>query len=153
MINDGRLKLGSFIVAGAGFLDSLYLSWTKLAHTEVYCAGSSNCQTVNSSPYAEIAGVPIAILGIGAYLSLLVLLALERHGGFWRANSPLIFFGISLAGVLYSIYLTYIELFVLRAICPYCLVSAIALVVLLILAIFRLSRDQAELTPIGNGGD
>lgn len=146
------LRLSKFFVASVGLIVSLYLTWVKLAHTEIFCAGSSDCQTVNSSPFAEIAGVPIAILGVGAYLTILVLLYLERRDGFWKGNSILLIFGISLIGMLYSVYLTYIEIAVLRAICPYCVVSAIAMVLLLGLTIVRLMLGSERTSPIRGGG-
>lgn len=139
-----KLRITSFIIAAIGLLDSLYLSYSKLSHTEVYCAGSGNCQTVNSSVYSEIAGIPIAFLGVAAYLIILALLFMEGQGDFWKENSPLIIFGMTLAGTLYSIYLTYIEIAVLKAICPYCVVSAIAQALLLIVAVVRLFRPMPE---------
>ena len=125
-----------------GIIDALYLSYVKLAHQEVYCGGSGACDTVNNSPYAEISGIPIAYLGLGAYILILILLLLEGRGDFWANYSPLIVFGMSLAGMLYSIYLTYIELAVLRAVCPYCVVSAIAITILFILSLVRLLKSQ-----------
>ena len=147
-----KLWLSSVIVTVIGLLDSLYLSAVKLMNTEVYCAGSANCETVNSSRYSEIAGIPIAFLGAAAYLAILAILFLERQGGFWKENSPLIIFGITLAGTLYSVYLTYIEIAVLRAICPYCVISAIAQVVLLVLAVLRLIRVEPEPSFARRGG-
>jgi uncharacterized membrane protein len=147
-----KLRLASFAITAVGLLDSLYLSWVKLSHTEVYCGGSSNCETVNSSVYSEFAGIPIAYLGVGAYLVVLALLLLEGRGGFWKENSSLLIFGISLAGVLYSAYLTYIEIAVLRAICPYCVVFAITLVLLLIVTVLRLARPQPETNFARRGG-
>jgi uncharacterized membrane protein len=81
---------------------------------------------------------------MGAYIAIIILLYLERQKGFWYANAPLIIFGITLAGTLYSAYLTYIEVAVLYAICPYCVVSAIVMVLLLIIAIIRLVRGTPE---------
>lgn len=132
------LKIGSYLLAGIGLLDSLYLTWVKLAHAQVYCGGSSQCDTVNNSPYAEVAGIPVALLGMGAYLAVIVLLYLESRSGFWRENAKLIVFGISLAGVLYSAYLTYLEIAVIHAICPYCVVSAVVMLLLFGLSIIRL---------------
>jgi uncharacterized membrane protein len=59
-------------------------------------------------------------------------------------------FGISFAGVLFSAYLTYIEVAVLHAICPYCILSAIVMVILLALTITRLVRNQGEPDLIPN---
>ena len=139
-----KLRLTSFIIAAIGLLDSLYLSYSKLSHTQVYCAGSGNCEMVNSSVYSEIAGIPIAFLGAAAYLVILIVLYLEGKGDFWKENSPLIIFGMTLAGTLYSIYLTFIEIAVLKAICPYCVVSAIAQVSLLFVTVVRLFRPAPE---------
>jgi uncharacterized membrane protein len=66
---------------------------------------------------------------------------MENRGDYWAEYGPIMVFGISLAGVLYSAYLTYVEIYVLRAICPYCVVSAVVLVLLLALATTRLVRD------------
>lgn len=140
------------IVAVIGLVDSLYLSAVKLMNTSVYCGGSANCETVNTSRYAEIAGIPIAFLGAAAYIAILGLLFLERRGGFWKENSPLVIFGLTLAGTLYSIYLTYLEIAVIHAICPYCVVSAIAQVVLLVLAILRLVQGEPEPNFARRGG-
>ena len=147
---DNKLRVISFILAIIGLVDSLYLSWIKVSGKLALCGPIGDCESVNSSKYAEIAGIPIAFLGAGAYLAILILLYLESIYHFWKEYSPLIIFGISLGGVLYSAYLTYLEIAVIRAICPYCVVSAIVLVFLLIISVLRLFRDQGELSSISN---
>jgi len=136
---DKKLRIGSAVVSLIGFLDSLYLSWLEFTHREAFCGGSGDCETVANSPYSDIAGIPIAVLGIGAYLVILGLLYLEQRGEFWREYTPLIIFGISLVGVIYSIYLTYIEIAVIYAICPYCVLSAIAMLLIFVMSIARLT--------------
>lgn len=148
----GYLRLISIILAVIGLLDSAYLTWVKIAHTEVYCGGSGDCQTVADSIYAEVAGIPIALFGMGAYLAILVLLYLEGRDDFWRQNSPLLIFGITLAGTLYSIYLTYIEIAVIYAICPYCVVSAVVMALLFIIAIVRMVRVSSVPTTSPDRG-
>jgi uncharacterized membrane protein len=143
-MNHRKLRIFSLILAGLGLLDSVYLTWVKIANRYALCGPIGDCESVNSSQYSEIYGVPIALFGAGAYLALILLLWLESRGGGWQEYGPMLVFGISFAGVLYSAYLTYIVIAVLRAICPYCVVSAIALVLLLILAILRLLGDQDE---------
>ena len=142
MSTNNIFRWASIVVAVIGLIDSIYLSYVKIANTEVYCGGSSACDTVNNSPYAELAGIPIAYLGLLAYIVILILLLVEDRGDFWGEYSPLIVFGMTLAGSLYSIYLTYIEVAVLKAICPYCVVSAIAMLLLLIFSIVRLYQVQ-----------
>jgi uncharacterized membrane protein len=87
-------------------------------------AGSAGCETVTSSSHSELLGVNIAVLGVLGYVLLLACAVLRgdgaRMGGFLFA---LIGFG-------YSVYLTYLELFVIEAICQWCLASAILMTVL-----------------------
>jgi uncharacterized membrane protein len=138
------LRVISMLLAAIGLIDSAYLFWVKIAHTEVYCGGSGECQTVANSPYSEIAGIPIAFFGMVAYVVILGLVLLEERNNFWRQNSPLMVFGITLAGTIYSLYLTYIEIAVLYAICPYCVVSAVVMTLLFIIALIRLVRENPE---------
>lgn len=130
----------SILLAVIGLIDSLYLTWVKLAHTAAFCGGVGGCETVNSSAYSQINGLPIAVLGAGAYLAMLALMRAERLGGSWSEWSVLGVFGLSLVGTLYSAYLTYIELAVLRAICPYCVVSAIVVTLVLTISVIRLRQ-------------
>jgi len=137
-----KLRWISIALALIGFADSIYLSWLKLTNGTAACANIGDCEAVNNSPYAEIAGIPIAILGAGAYLAMVFFLVIESRAEFWRENSSVIVFGLSLAGVLYSAYLTYVEVAILHAICPYCVISAILLVALLGISVVRLLRDD-----------
>ena len=145
MVEAGRkLNISMQIVALIGLLDSLYLTWVKLSHTEAACLpGIGNCETVNTSRYASIYGIPIALLGAGAYLTIFAILLLERRKGFWMDNGAMIIFGLSLIGLLYSAYLTYIELAVLHAVCPYCVLSALAILAIFLINLVRLTRNQA----------
>jgi len=152
MSTGSKLHWSSLIIAGIGLLDSLYLSYVKIINSQVYCGTSGQCETVNSSRYSEISGIPIAYLGLIAYLIILVLLFLETRSPFWKENSPLAVFGISLVGVIYSAYLTYIEIAVLHAICPYCVVSAIAMFLIFIIAIIRLVQVQTGTKPMPSRG-
>jgi uncharacterized membrane protein len=148
MVRDRNLYLGSILFALVGLVDSAYLTYAKLFHQQVICGGYQGCETVNTSPYSEIAGIPIALLGFGAYLAIFVLLILEQRGDFWSQNSPLLVFGISLAGVLYSAYLTYIELEVIHAVCFYCVISAVAITFLFLFSIMRLLLNPIETETI-----
>ena len=147
-----KIRIGTIIFAAIGLLDSIYLTWSKLAQRAVFCGGSNQCETVNSSVYSEIWGIPIAVLGVGSYLLILVLLILESRGGIWRGSGPLVVFGLSLVGVIYSIYLTYIEIAVLKAICPYCVVSAIVVTGIFILTLVRVVDVQTDVDPIRSRG-
>ncbi len=123
-----------------GLLDSIYLSWIKLSNQEALCSGIGSCDVVNGSEYSSIVGIPIAIFGAAAYITLLVALLGEQKNNFLKENGPLIVFGVSLFGFLYSLYLTYVELFVIYAICPYCVLSAIVMTVIFVLSWIRLRQ-------------
>ncbi len=138
-MNEIKLKITSIILTIIGLLDSIYLSWLKLGRDEISCAGG--CDEVNSSIYAEIFGIPVAVLGVFAYIIILIILLLKNKNDFWNEYSTIIVFIFSLIGVIYSIYLTYLELFVIHAICPYCVVSAVVLLLLLVSSILRLKLE------------
>ena len=144
MKTDRGLKIASIVIAAIGLLDSLYLTYIKLAHKEALCAGIGDCDVVNTSPYSEIMGIPIALIGAGAYIAILAFLFLEDRPGFLGENAKMIVFGLVFIGVLYSAYLTYLEIAVIRAICPFCVLSAIALLILLFLTIIRMLRVSEE---------
>jgi uncharacterized membrane protein len=141
---DGKMRRASILLAVLGLLDSIYLVWVKYTGTYALCGPIGNCESVNTSQYSEIFGIPISMLGAGAYAIIIVLLLLENRGQFWAEFGSMIVFGMSLVGVLYSIYLTYIEIAVLKAICPYCVISAIILFILLFLSGIRLSISLGE---------
>lgn len=128
-------------LAAAGAAIAGYLGWVALdAGQEAACGGVGNCGAVQGSRYAEIGGVPIALLGFGMYAALLALLAARRlwprlRGGEAppRALASLPF-ALAFGGTLYSAYLTYLELFVIEAICPWCVASAVVVTLIALLA-------------------
>lgn len=132
-----RILIGLAIL---GLLDSVYLTYIKVLEDGV-CTVSGGCAIVNTSPYASLAGIPIAAIGAVAYLAMLAVLWLEERNDFFAVNGSMIVFGMALIGVLYSAYLTYLELYVIHAICPFCVVSAVILVVMLAVSILRLRND------------
>lgn len=135
-----RLNLSGMILSALGVLDSAYLTFTKFTSSEVYCANIGDCNAVNNSPYAEIFGVPIALLGAGAYLLMLGLFWVEEKNEFWQEYTPIFLFILTLIGVIYSAYLTYVEIAILHKICIYCVFSAIFITLLFGLSIFKVVR-------------
>ncbi len=123
-----------FSLLGVGV--SSYLTVVHLRGGQYFCAGLGNCDYVNTSPYAELAGVPVALLGTVAYLAFIATaLASWRGAGVLAlVVAPLATFGIALGGLLFSAYLSYVEVFILHVICPWCVASA-----LLVTMIFALS--------------
>ena len=133
------------ITALIGLVDSAYLIWIKIANDKVYCLpGLGDCWTVNTSQYSQVFGIPISVFGVLGYLIILLVFLYQDRNNFLQNNHITLLFGMTLAGFLYSIYLTYLELFVINAICPFCVVSAISMTVLFVLSVIRLVKYQAE---------
>ena len=138
---DKRLSqlLMAFIVVG--FLVSVYMTIFKLTSNEKMCVGSKDCSVVNASRYSEVNGVPVAVIGMGGYASLLAVLLLERRPGFFKDNGTLIFFGISLVGFLFTVYLVFVEIALIKAYCPFCITSQVSMTIIFILSVVRLIKQ------------
>ena len=137
-----KLSIYALVAAIIGALDAAYLTWVKLSHNEVLCTpGIGDCYTVNTSRYSELYGIPVAIFGLAAFLLIIAIILLELRLPIIAENSTLAIFGISLIGVIYSAYLSYLEEFVIHAWCPYCVLSAIMMVVIFIVSLKRLKQE------------
>lgn len=135
------LRWLSVLLAGLGAIDAIYLTWIKVQReTALFCAPGEGCDIVNTSPYSEIAGIPIAVFGLGMYLLIIAALLTETRWAYGR----LTVFGLALTGTLYSAYLTYLELAVIHAICPYCVISAVLVAMLFVLALIRLRQPVVD---------
>jgi len=127
----------------AGIGVSSYLTWAHLAGQSVACGQSQDCDIVQQSVYSEVAGIPVALIGLAAYIILFLLTLVRGHiPEDLEDYVPLAVFGVSLIGVLYSFYLTYLELYIIYAICRWCVTSAI-----IITAIFLLSLPDLKVAP------
>jgi uncharacterized membrane protein len=135
-------RRAAIVLAALGLADSLYLTWIKLANATAVCAGIGDCELVNTSRYSEIAGLPIAAIGALAYSAILVLLLAEPRAGENSDFTKLGVFGFAFVGTLYSAYLTYVEIWILQAICPFCVASAVVITALLVISIIRLRTDD-----------
>jgi uncharacterized membrane protein len=139
-INGVRWLMILLTVAGLGV--SAYLMWGYTTPgVTLACGGSSGCETVKNSVYASLLGIPLPVMGLAAYTALLLLLLVSNRLMAWTAYIALAIFGISLVGVLYSAYLTYLELFVIEAICRWCVASAIIMAVIFGLSTLNLLRE------------
>ncbi len=125
--------IGVLALVGLGI--SLYLTWVYTTDRVAICLGSGGCETVQYSPYAWILGIPIPTLGAGAYLLVLSLAVLGLRGSQPAEWVVLGLFGTALVGLLFSAYLTFLELFVIHAICLWCAVSAVIQLFLFTLAV------------------
>jgi uncharacterized membrane protein len=127
-----RATLGLALV-GTGIAG--YLSWVHYGHLKIVClSGGGGCEKVQSSSYAELAGVPVAVLGLIGYALILASLALSEGDGAVAAAF------LSLVGFGFSLYLTWAELFRIHAICQWCVASACVMTLLTIVSVARVLR-------------
>ncbi len=139
----GRPLTLLFIIVGI-FVTS-YLSYLKLAEQKSVClsGGMINCEAVLNSRYSEVAllgsSVPIAYLGWLVYILLLAVWLWERRGANRDALIAL-FFGLNAFAWFYSMYLVYLQFFVLRAACPWCLTHEANITLLFVFTLFRLRQ-------------
>jgi uncharacterized membrane protein len=138
----GALGLPLVLVALAAAGVSGYLSVARLLGEPAACGPSHGCETVAQSEYSLLFGVlPVAYLGFGFSL-VLVGLALA----WWlraERRALLAAYGMLLLGTLFAAYLTYLELFVIKAICPWCVTFAITVVVDLVIAGLAMRRSSS----------
>ena len=127
-----------------GAADSIYLLIYKLTGNSHMCLGNGGCHDVNFSPYSVIYGIPVSVFGLSAYLAIVCILFLEGRLKIAKQNGPLAIFGMSLGGVAFTVYLTYLELYVIHAICPFCVASAVIITLIFILAIIRLVKQTVN---------
>jgi uncharacterized membrane protein len=142
----GKLCWVQVGLASLGLLDAAYLTYVKFVGASIACSGIGDCATVNNSAYSELAGIPIALIGALGYWALLGLFVAEERRPAWAEPLHFLQFGIALIGALYSVYLTYIEIAILRAVCPFCAFSAAMMVALFILSSIRLGEQAESLT-------
>lgn len=137
------------MLALIGVFVSVYLTLYKLGYIgELQCAVGS-CETVNTSRWATFLGLPVAAWGLGFYVSALALAFLgvqERHADSRALSVALV--ALTGWGVLFSGWLTYLELFVIGAICIWCVTSAVIVAVMFVvsLADLREFRDEVPAT-------
>jgi uncharacterized membrane protein len=137
-MSDRALARAMLALALLGAAIAAYLTWVHYAGIEPLCAGGSGgCERVQTSRYAELGGIPVALLGLGGYLAIAGALALAPAS----AARPVVAF-LALAGAGFSAYLTYLELFEINAICQWCVASAIVMGLLAVLAVTRLLRVE-----------
>lgn len=122
---EGTLRAVATFVAAFGVGVATYVAIADSGGGSPVClAGGSGCKTVAESSYSHLLGVNVAVFGIAGYLLLLVAALLGGDGARMAG------FGVSLAGFGFSLYLTYIELFKIEAVCQWCVASAVLMTVL-----------------------
>lgn len=131
--SEANLQRAIAFVAAVGVGVATYITIADSGGGAPACiAGGSGCQTVADSTYSHVAGVNIAVFGVVGYVLILATAFfandLARFGGFL----------LSLGGFGYSVFLTYLEIFKIEAICQWCVASAVVMTILFLLNATRL---------------
>jgi uncharacterized membrane protein len=128
-----KLPIVAAATALVGLADSIYLTVKHLAAEPVPCSIISGCETVLTSSYAEIAGIPLAGFGAAAYFVAFSLALL----GVFGSRTAWFLFGIASVGMAgFTFWLLYLQAFVIGAFCQFCLLSAATSIILFLLAAF-----------------
>jgi len=128
------LRAATLVVALIGLGIATYLTIVHYTGGAPVCAIAHGCETVQKSKYAEFLGIPVAVLGLVGYVAILA--SLLRDDETSRTATAF----IAIAGLAFSGYLTYLELFTIHAICIWCVGSAICMLLVTVLSVTRLLR-------------
>lgn len=135
------------VLSLVGLFVALYLLANKLGLTGPMVCGIGECATVQASKWSMIGPVPVSALGVGGYIALLAaaLFGLQPAGLRSRAVSGLLV-ALSTVALAFSVWLTYLEAFVIRAWCQWCVISAILVTIIFVAALseVRRLRDGSE---------
>jgi len=149
-MTDRALRIAMICLGLVGLCVASYLVYTHYRHINVACSLGNQCETVQKSAYSELAGVPVALIGLIGYITILGLLFAPQND---NTRAALLF--VVITGFGFSMYLTYRELFTINAICEWCVSSATIMTLLAGLSITRFLRgdDPVAPTAAGSAGD
>ena len=132
------------LLALIGFFVALYLTLYKTGTIGSISCSIGSCETVNTSRWSTLLGLPVAAWGLGFYISALTVSIVGSNDRWADERGPAVaLVALSGWGVLFSLWLTYLELFVIHAICMWCLISAIIVTLIFITSLLDL-RDFAK---------
>lgn len=133
------------LLALAGLGVAAYLAFVETAEVTAICGPVGDCNAVQQSEYARLFGIPIGVLGVVGYSAILVVWAVGLLKSRFAAWAALALLAMTFGGTLFSIYLTFLEPFVIGAVCAWCLTSAVLITLLFVLSIpFYWSRRLGE---------
>jgi uncharacterized membrane protein len=125
-MSDRVLRAGVAVLALGGIAIAGYLTYVHYQPEALICTGGGGCETVQKSSYAELAGLPVALVGLGAFIVMLALVAWDSELARTLAAA------LALAALGFSVYLVSLQAFVIDAWCVWCLVNDLVIVPLLV---------------------
>ena len=136
------LRRATAALALLGIAIAGYLTWVHYAGLDPVCVGGGGgCERVQSSRWADLAGVPVAVLGLAGYAAILASLALPEDQGALVATF------LALVGFGFSAWLTYVEIVKIDAICQWCVASAVVMTALALVSVARLLAGARHAAP------
>jgi uncharacterized membrane protein len=137
-------RMAVALLSVLGICVATYLTLYKLGYLGGLTCSIGSCETVNLSKWATFLGLPVAAWGLGFYLMIVVSVA-SVQPRFAEERTPSVVLTLLTGwGVLFSAWLTYLELFVIKAICQWCVVSAILVTVMFAVCVSDLRDHPAE---------
>jgi uncharacterized membrane protein len=126
-----------------GFGVAIYLSYVEVNQVEAVCGPVGDCNSVQQSTYATLFGfLPVGVLGVLGYIAICITWLIGRLDlAGWKKTVELVMWVLTLAGTLFSIYLTFLEPFVIGATCMWCISSAVIMTLLFLTATFEMQKD------------
>ena len=131
------------LLALVGFFLALYLWLHQIGVGGELKCGTGGCDTVQASRWARVLGIPVAAYGVVGYAAILaVALAALQPAALERRRPALLLAALATGGVLFSAWLTYLELFVIHAICRWCVGSAVTITIIWLVTLAGLRRKD-----------
>lgn len=131
------------LLALVGFFVALYLWLYALGVGGTLKCGTGGCDTVQTSRWAAFLGLPVALYGVIGYAAILVVaLAALRPAALDRREPTRVLAALATGGMLFTLYLTYLELFVIHALCRWCVGSAVIITAIWVVAVAALRRSR-----------
>ena len=138
--------LVSLVNAIGGLFVAAYLTYSHYAPGSLYCT-VGDCKTVQNSEYAMLGPIPVAVLGLAMFVALIGLIVGRERMPAREFAITATTFGMTLLGVLFYIYLTYLEIAVIHAICQWCVISSLFTLAIFVVETWRLWTRSLSVAP------
>lgn len=139
---NNKVLIALVILGLAGFADAVYLALIHFYQSDAGCSLIAGCDTVLTSEYAVIGGIPLAYMGVLYYLSLII-----GFMAYYQTESGVILKGVyavNITGFLFSLWLIYVQAALVMAFCQYCLISAFITTVIFGLLTYSIFISKAD---------
>jgi uncharacterized membrane protein len=140
------LRVTLIVLTLLGLVVASYVTYVHYAGIKPACTAGESCTKVQTSRYSELAGVPVALIGLIGYVAILASLLAPDDERF-----RLITAALTLGGFGFSVYLTYREVFSIHAICEECVSSAVIMTIMMCLSVWRFLRGDVDTRALAQG--